>query len=359
MAVPTIDPPEVVLSEPAVESLLETAVHVVAPAEEGDPSTVAPPPGPAGSPTQDAASSEGEGVNDGTPGPVMTGPRPWLPDRIAEDAAAEADSRARRAATSSPESTRRVSPTAHGTEERSFPGGSTSPESADSAESLPDALRSVVNSLPESVKVVLAFMGTVLAMLSFGVLWSRRQLADALRRAHEDALTGLPNRAAADEALRRMAGQAARNGTPLATMLFDIDHFKSVNDVYGHAKGDEVLAAIGAAARAELRAGDFVGRYGGEEFLLLMPDTGEGGAEKVAQKLQLAFRQIEIQGLDRTVTASFGVAAEHGDKEKLHQLVQKADEALYCAKENGRDRIELAAAHTTAAVPNVDLASPA
>jgi len=207
---------------------------------------------------------------------------------------------------------------------------------------LPKALRTVVNTLPESVKVVLALMAMGLVLLLFGVLRSRRQLADALRRAHEDALTGLPNRAAADEALRRVAGQAARTGTPLAIVLFDIDLFKSVNDVYGHAKGDEVLVAIGAAARAEVRAGDFVGRYGGEEFLLLMPDTGEPGAEKVAEKLQRAFREIEITGVDRIITASFGVAAGHGDKEELHQLVQRADEALYRAKDNGRDRIESA-----------------
>lgn len=181
-----------------------------------------------------------------------------------------------------------------------------------------------------------------LASLFLGVLQSRRQLAHALRRAHEDVLTGLPNRAAVEETLRRMAGHAGRNGTSLAIVLFDVDHFKSVNDVYGHAKGDEVLAAIGAAARAQVRGADFVARYGGEEFILLMPETREAGARTVAEKLQRAFRKIEVGGMERTVTASFGIASGRGDPETLHALVAAADESLYRAKENGRDRIELA-----------------
>ena len=340
MAVPTVDPPEVVLPDPA-EGLLGTGLFVAAPAEEGDRPSAEP--SPASSIEEDATAPKGRPFTKSAP--VLTGPRDRssLPDRAADGAAVEAGSRTpRRAARASSEATRSVSPTAPGTKTRSIPDRSTVVESADSTELLPKVLRSVVNSLPESVKVVLGFMAAGLALLLFGVLWSRRQLADALRRAHEDALTALPNRAAADEALRRMAGQAARNGTSMATVLFDIDHFKSVNDVYGHSKGDEVLAAIGAAARAELRAADFVARYGGEEFLLLMPDTGEAGAKKVAEKLQLAFRQIEIQGLDRTITASFGVAAGHGNKEELPELVQAADETLYRAKENGRDRIECA-----------------
>lgn len=111
-----------------------------------------------------------------------------------------------------------------------------------------------------------------------------------------------------------MAGQAARDGTVLTVMLFDIDHFKSFNDVYGHAKGDEVLAAVGAVARADLRAGDFIGRYGGEEFVLFAPMTGEEGARQVGEKLRRSLRRVEIEGVDRRITASFGVAGGWGSK---------------------------------------------
>ncbi len=207
---------------------------------------------------------------------------------------------------------------------------------------LPKPLRKIVESLPRSVKGVLALMSVILALLLALVLRSRRQLADALARAYGDALTGLPNRAAVDETLRRMAGQASRNGSQMAAVLFDIDHFKAINDGHGHAKGDEVLTAVGAAARAGVRSADFVGRYGGEEFLLLMPDTGQKGALKVAEKVQRALPDIDVVGIDGTVTASFGVAAGRGDQDELRNLVEVADEALYRAKEAGRDRIEMA-----------------
>lgn len=193
-------------------------------------------------------------------------------------------------------------------------------------------------------------MSLALALLLLGVLISRRQLGEALRHAHSDELTGLPNRGAVDYAFLRMAGQAARDGTLVTAMLFDIDHFKSVNDTYGHAKGDDVLAAIGAAARGELRAGDFVGRFGGEEFVLFASDTGEAGARRVAENLQRAFRKIEVAGVDRKITASFGIAAGRGCREELHTLLTSADEALYRAKDNGRDRIEIASEREPEAV---------
>jgi diguanylate cyclase (GGDEF)-like protein len=196
--------------------------------------------------------------------------------------------------------------------------------------------------VPESVKAALVLLSVALLALLAAVSVSRRQLAAALRRAHSDTLTGLPNRAAIDETLKRMTAQAARTGRPLGVVMLDIDHFKSVNDTYGHAKGDEVLAAVGAVARSAVRAGDFVGRFGGEELMVLMPETGEGGALRVAEKLHAAVRAIEIPGIGEGVTASFGVAAGRGDQDRLRRLVHAADEALYRAKGNGRDAVEVA-----------------
>jgi diguanylate cyclase (GGDEF)-like protein len=191
-------------------------------------------------------------------------------------------------------------------------------------------------------------MSVLLAVLLAVVLVSRRQLAQALRRAHSDVVTGLPNRAAVDEALVRMISQAERGGTPLAVAMLDIDHFKMVNDDLGHAKGDEVLAAVGSAARREVRTGDFVGRFGGEELLLLLPETDEAGALAVAEKLRLRIGRLEVPGTGRAVTASFGVAAASGGQAELRELVPAADAALYRAKEKGRDRCELASAAAAA-----------
>lgn len=156
------------------------------------------------------------------------------------------------------------------------------------------SIRDVVALVPEYVKAALALMSVALIVLLAFVSISRRQLAAALRRAHSDTLTGLPNRAAIEEALERMTAQAARTERSLGVVMLDIDHFKAVNDTYGHARGDEVLAAVGAVARSAVRAGDFVGRYAGEELLVLMPETDEAGALNVAEKLHGAIRAIEI-----------------------------------------------------------------
>ena len=105
------------------------------------------------------------------------------------------------------------------------------------------------------------------------ILANQRNLALAELRAASDALTGLPNRRAADETLKRMTAHAGRGVSPLAAVLVDLDHFKQINDIHGHEQGDKALAAVGADFRSTLRASDFAARYGGEEFLVLLPDT--------------------------------------------------------------------------------------
>lgn len=174
------------------------------------------------------------------------------------------------------------------------------------------------------------------------VLANLRNLALAETRAATDALTGLPNHRAVEESMMRMVAQSGRTLSPLSVVLFDLDHFKTINDTFGHDRGDEVLAAVGDAVAASVRASDFVGRYGGEEFVMLLPDTAADGAVKVAEKLRAALASVTVPGVDRRVTASFGIALCPGDAADPESLRRRADRALYTAKSRGRNRIELA-----------------
>ncbi len=171
------------------------------------------------------------------------------------------------------------------------------------------------------------------------VLANLRNLAIAQRQAATDALTGLPNRRAADDNLKRMVAQAARTAAPMAALLLDLDHFKNINDVYGHDRGDEVLATVGAALRGALRESDFVGRYGGEEFLMLLADADKPGALQAAETVRAAIAALRIPDSDQ-ITASIGVAVLPEDAGDAVTLVRLADRALYTAKNNGRNRVE-------------------
>ena len=171
------------------------------------------------------------------------------------------------------------------------------------------------------------------------VLANLRNLAVAQLQAATDALTGLPNRRAVQDTLKRMVSQAARNVAPLAALLVDLDHFKKINDVYGHDRGDEVLSAASVALRNVARESDFVGRYGGEEFLLLLPATDKQGALNVAEQVRSAIATISAPDVDR-ITASVGVAVLPDDAGDAATLFRSADQALYLAKSNGRDRVE-------------------
>jgi diguanylate cyclase (GGDEF)-like protein len=172
------------------------------------------------------------------------------------------------------------------------------------------------------------------------VIANLRNLAIAELRAATDSLTGLPNHRAIQDTLNRMVAQAGRSKTLLAAVLFDLDHFKQVNDIHGHAKGDEVLAAVGAAVAETIRDSDFPGRYGGEEFVLLLPETGLDGALVLAEKVRATIEALDVEGLDRRVSASFGVAVLPDDAATGEQLLRAADRALYAAKNAGRNRVE-------------------
>jgi diguanylate cyclase (GGDEF)-like protein len=165
------------------------------------------------------------------------------------------------------------------------------------------------------------------------------------RLATTDSLTGLANRRYLFERLEQEVYRAQRYGTVLSLILFDIDHFKRINDSWGHAAGDHVLREIGRETHQLLRKADLAGRYGGEEFVVLLPETDLAEAMSLAHRLNRQISQKVIQfeqGSPVLVTVSVGVAAlapaESGEK-----LFQRADQALYRAKEGGRNRVEVAA----------------
>jgi diguanylate cyclase (GGDEF)-like protein len=179
-----------------------------------------------------------------------------------------------------------------------------------------------------------------------------RNLAVAERRAASDKLTGLPNKRTAGDVLRHMVAQSARSQSGLALALFDLDHFKRINDTYGHPKGDEVLAAIGATVKGTIREHDFAARDGGEEFMVVLPDTGLDGAMKAAENMREAIASLRVPGLDQDVTASFGVACFPDDAGEREGLVRAADRALYEAKRGGRNRVVSAASMTETEGPD-------
>jgi|GEM_PF-1876429 len=178
---------------------------------------------------------------------------------------------------------------------------------------------------------------------------AQKALEEQLRAlATSDSLTGAANRRHFVDLAQRERERALRRGSPLSLCLFDADHFKNVNDQYGHVAGDHVLSAMAAAARGALRVSDVLGRLGGEEFAMLLPDTDLAGALVVAERVRAAVATTEVQsGEVRAndaprsirVTISVGVAERHGD-EPIEALLKRADRALYAAKDLGRDCVK-------------------
>jgi diguanylate cyclase (GGDEF)-like protein len=169
------------------------------------------------------------------------------------------------------------------------------------------------------------------------VLASMRNLRLAETRAATDALTGLPNRRSAEETLKLMVASADRSASCCAVALFDLDHFKKVNDTYGHEKGDQLLAAVGDIACSTIRASDFAARFGGEEFLLVLSNTDLDGALVACNKLRVAIRNLRVPGIPEPPSASFGVAIFPGDAATPEALLRGADRGLYAAKSAGRN----------------------
>jgi diguanylate cyclase (GGDEF)-like protein len=164
-------------------------------------------------------------------------------------------------------------------------------------------------------------------------------------QATHDSLTGLFNRMAILEALEREVVRSNREKHPMAVIMADLDHFKDINDTYGHQAGDAVLQEIARRMLSSFRAYDFVGRYGGEEFLIVVPSSELPVAVELAERLRqnASAQPANVGGVTIPVSLSLGVAASTaGSSSQATQLLHSADEALYAAKKAGRNRVESA-----------------
>lgn len=173
-----------------------------------------------------------------------------------------------------------------------------------------------------------------------------QELESVIRRAetlaHTDELTGLNNRRAFFDLGAQTLRQAKLLARPVAVIMFDVDHFKRINDTYGHTIGDEVLRALASCVRSLIRDGDILGRIGGEEFALILPNTAPPQALAVAQRLQAAVAALRLPGGSDAIrcTCSFGIANCADGGMTLEALLIQADHALLAAKNRGRNRVE-------------------
>lgn len=188
-------------------------------------------------------------------------------------------------------------------------------------------------------ELLLYAVGTVFIIV---MLMSERTVSAHKTAASVDPLTGLLNRRGFSEATARMIDREAKAGRPITVMIFDIDHFKSVNDTYGHAAGDNVIAAFAAFLGTAASDHHVAGRIGGEEFAIVLPGTNLTAARLFAEGARSALAAMPVEGLpeDRRVTASFGVA-ELLPGEGTSSLMRRADAALYQAKNDGRDCVRI------------------
>jgi diguanylate cyclase (GGDEF)-like protein len=198
----------------------------------------------------------------------------------------------------------------------------------------------------------------MLALQAAEALVRTRLYERAERLATTDGLTGVLNRRTFNAQLQGRLREALRYNRPLSLLLLDVDHFKRVNDTYGHPAGDVVLRGIAALAQNQARETDIVARYGGEEMAVILPETDAQGAHAIAERI----RKAAAAGTHATeqgniqVTVSIGLATWPGPGDSAEQLLEAADRALYRAKEGGRNRV--AAANPASPGASRDLRSP-
>jgi diguanylate cyclase (GGDEF)-like protein len=225
---------------------------------------------------------------------------------------------------------------------------------------LPYAPLVVTDSAPQSLlfwrNTILSFAAPfllVVTMLADYALASWRKREDIIRiLSQTDVLTNLYNRRAILDRLNNEVSRSTRHGHPLVVVLMDLDFFKAINDTWGHPTGDLVLQATARTLKAHLRQNDAVGRYGGEEFILVLPDTDLHGAAVLVERCRVQLANTTMltdTGIPIQVTASFGLAGDCMDSTSTASLlIQHADQALYRAKHQGRNRIEIATVKTRA-----------
>jgi diguanylate cyclase (GGDEF)-like protein len=191
---------------------------------------------------------------------------------------------------------------------------------------------------------IAGLMGLAAAfVLGYALLSNRRHRAELIRLAERDELTGLLNRRAIVRKAVELLSRARESKGTLVIGLIDLDHFKSINDRFGHAVGDQLLQRLAVALRTALHTREVFGRYGGEEFLVLFPDTTMEQAKQASEKLRLALREqrLRVDEQDVTVTLSLGLASYEAGDVLFDQVARRADIALYVAKTQGRDRVEI------------------
>ncbi len=176
----------------------------------------------------------------------------------------------------------------------------------------------------------------------FMLLLTQRLLLRLRRASRQDALTGLENRSSIDATLHHLWAQRGRGGEGFAVLMIDVDFFKAVNDAHGHAVGDQVLQHVASVIEGQARQADSVGRYGGDEFIIVAPQSTLAGAAQAAERLRLAMQDedIHVRAHNLRVTLSIGVAAQADGDVTVSDVIGRADRALYRAKARGRNNVE-------------------
>ncbi|MCX7095139.1 MAG: GGDEF domain-containing protein [Methylobacter sp.] len=192
-----------------------------------------------------------------------------------------------------------------------------------------------------SVPLFIGSMAQVCLAFGFVLMLNSRLAADLQKLALNDALTGAFNRRSLEREAARLVARCARTGDTLAVMMIDVDHFKSINDRYGHPAGDEVLRCLAAVAQKTIRSDDYFARYGGEEFCILLPSTPEKDAWVLADRLRQSYAEMEmaVAGEVLRSTVSIGISDSAYSGLEFAVLVADADRAMYRAKQEGRNRV--------------------
>jgi diguanylate cyclase (GGDEF)-like protein len=212
----------------------------------------------------------------------------------------------------------------------------------------PDGANLLRTSALANLYLALANFMALLLTVAFLMLATRKLQKILEQRSTHDPLTGVLNRRGFLQCFNRVRARQQRRDAPLSLMAIDLDHFKSINDQHGHAQGDRVLVHVASVVMRTVRQSDVVARFGGEEFVVLLPETTLPHAQQLAQRIQSLLCDSPLPELP-ACTVSIGIAGQQARGETLDSLLSRADDALYRAKANGRNRAEVALPSSLAA----------